>query len=178
VGVDGIEGAQRVYEGRAGVHGHSDAKSFGDFLLGGTGLEGSVGVEGNAAIAARGDSYGHRDELAGFFTEERGFGVGRGEDLIALQGVGREFGELGGGFGEFGLIVVPIEEHGCASWEDGCGEGVYRERSSEPREEVVEFKSGKFRRVKKRRQKPRRKKPKSRFRMGEEFSMEATFLCL
>jgi hypothetical protein len=43
---------------------------------------------------------------------------------------------------------------------------------------VVEFKSGKFRRVKKRRQKPRRKKPKSRFRMGEEFSMEATFLCL
>jgi hypothetical protein len=30
--------------------------------------------------------------------------------LVALQGIGREFGEIRNGFGEFGLISVPIEE--------------------------------------------------------------------
>lgn len=85
MGVDGVEGAERVNEGGAGVHGHSYAEGFGDFLFGGTGFEGGVGVEGDAAIAAGGDGDSDRDELADFLAEERCFGVGGGESLVALE---------------------------------------------------------------------------------------------
>jgi len=111
VGIHGVEGAERVDESGSGVHGHGDTEGFGNFLLGGASFEGGVGVEGDAAIAAGRDRNGEGDELADFFAEERGFGVGGGESLVALEGVGREFSEFGDGFGEFGLISVPIEEH-------------------------------------------------------------------
>lgn len=124
VGVDGIEGAEGVDEGSAGVHGHGDAEGFGDFLLGGTGFEGGVGVEGDPAIATQGDSDG--DEFANFCAEKRGFGVGGGKSLIALEGIRGELGEFGNGFGEFGLIGVPVEEDGFLLWK--CRAGVYSKR--------------------------------------------------
>jgi len=127
VGVDGVEGAEGVDEGGASVHGHGYTEGFGDFLLGGASFESGVGVEGDATIAAGGYGHGEGDELAGFFAEERGFGIGSGKGLVAFEGIGREFGEIGNGFGEFGLIVDPIEEHGFLlgriKWE-----GVYNRR--------------------------------------------------
>jgi len=87
VGIDGVEGAEGIDKGGAGVHGHGNAEGFGDFLFGGAGFEGGVGVKGDAAVAAGGYGNGNGDELAGFFAEERGFGVGGGEGLIAFEGV-------------------------------------------------------------------------------------------
>jgi len=112
VRVDGVQRAKGVDERRAGVHGHGDSQSFGNFLLGGAGFEGGVGMKRDAAIAARGDSYGEGDELADFFAEQGVFRVGSGKGLVALERVGRELGEFGNGFGEFGLIGVPVEEQG------------------------------------------------------------------
>ena len=108
VGVDGVQGTEGVDEGGAGVHGHGYAEGFGDFLLGGAGFESGVGVEGDAAVAASGDGNGDGDELAGFFAEERGFGVGGGEGLVALEGVGGEFGEFGDVGADLFLVVIPI----------------------------------------------------------------------
>jgi len=72
-------------------------------------------VEGDAPVAACGDGYGQRDELAGFFAKKRVSGIGGGKGLVALERVGRELGEFGDGFRELGLIGVPIEENGGAS---------------------------------------------------------------
>jgi hypothetical protein len=66
VGLDGVEGAERVDEGGTGVHGHGDAEGFGDFLFCSAGFEGAVGMEGDTAVAMRGDGYGNGDELTGF----------------------------------------------------------------------------------------------------------------
>lgn len=122
--IDGIECAEGVDESGAGVHGHGDAEGLRDFLFRGARFEGCVGVKGDATIAASGDSHGKGNELTGFFAEERGFGVSGGEDLVAAERVGRELGEVGDGFGKFGLIIVPIEEHGVSSRENRCGEAV------------------------------------------------------
>jgi hypothetical protein len=110
VGVDGIQGAEGVDEGGSGVHGHGYAEGFGDFFFGGTGFEGGVGVEGDAAVATRGDGYGDRDELTDFFAEERVFGIGVRESLVALERIGGEFGEFGNDFGKTCLVRVPIEK--------------------------------------------------------------------
>jgi len=115
VGIDGVECAEGVDQGGAGVHGHGDAEGFGDFLFGSAGFESSVGVEGDATVAPGSDGNGERDELADFLAKERVFGVGGGEGLVALERVGRELGEFGDGFRELGLIGVPIEENGGAS---------------------------------------------------------------
>ena len=119
MGIDGIQGAERVDQSGACVHGHGNAEGFGDFLFGGAGFEGGIGVEGDAAVATHGDGNGNGNELADFLAEERVFGVGGREGLVALERIRRELGEIGNGFGEFGLIVVPIEEHGVPP-EVGC----------------------------------------------------------
>lgn len=80
-------------------------------------------MEGDATVATGGDGNGEGDELTRFFAEERGFGIGGGEGLVALEGVWGEFGEAGDGFGEFGLIGVPIEKH-CVNLLVGFGRGV------------------------------------------------------
>lgn len=98
---DGVEGAESVDEGGTGVHGHGDAEGFGDFLFCSAGFEGAVGMEGDTAVATRGDGYHNGDELTGFFRREGSFWSWRRT----------EFGEIRNGFGEFGLISVPIEEH-------------------------------------------------------------------
>jgi hypothetical protein len=121
VGIDGVEGAEGIDKGGASVHGHGNAEGFGDFLFGGAGFEGGVSVEGDASVAAGGNGNGNGDELAGFFAEERGSGVGGGEGLIAFEGVWGELGEIGDGFGEFGLIGVPIKEHFFLLREMGAG---------------------------------------------------------
>lgn len=112
VGVDGIEGAERVDEGRSSVHRHGYAQGFGDFLLGGACFESGGGMERDATVAASGDGNGEGDQLAGFFAEKRSFGIGSGEGLVAAERVGGEFGEFRDGFAEPGLISIPIEEQG------------------------------------------------------------------
>lgn len=103
MGLHGLEGAEGVDEGGAGVHGHGDAEGFADFLFCGPGFEGGVGMKGDATVTTGGDGYGDGDELADFFAEKRVFGVGGGKGLVTLQRVGRQFGEIGNSFGEFGL---------------------------------------------------------------------------
>ena len=76
MGVDRVGGAERIHQGRFGIHGHGYAEGFGDFLLCGAGFEGCVSVEGDAAIAAGGYGYGKRDELAHLLPKERILGVG------------------------------------------------------------------------------------------------------
>ena len=112
MGVDGVESAEGVDERGAGVHGHGDAQGFGNFLFGGAGFESGIGVESDATVATGGDGDGERDELADLLAEERIFGIGGGEGLIALEGIGRKFGEFGNRFGELGLVIIPVEEQG------------------------------------------------------------------
>ena len=52
--VDRIERAERIDQRSSGVHGHSDAERFGNFLLRSAGFERSIGVKRDAAVAARG----------------------------------------------------------------------------------------------------------------------------
>ena len=119
MGIDGIQGAERVDQSGACVHGHGNSEGLGYFLFGGAGFEGGIGVKGDAAVATGGDGNGNGNELTDFLAEERVLGVGGREGLVALERIGRELGEIGNGFGEFGLIVVPIEEHGVPP-ELGC----------------------------------------------------------
>lgn len=109
--VDSVHGAEGIDEGGASVHGHGYTEGFGDFFAGGAGFKGGVGVEGDAAVAVRGDGYGDGDELADFFAEVGVGFVGVGENLVALEGVGSQLGELGNDFCELGFVGGPIEHH-------------------------------------------------------------------
>jgi len=111
VGVDGVHGAERVDKGGAGVHGHGDTQGFGDFLAGGAGFQGGVGVDGDATVATCGDGNGEGDELADFFAEVGVGGVGVGESLLAPDRVGRELHEVSELGADLFLIIIPIEHH-------------------------------------------------------------------
>jgi hypothetical protein len=112
MGVYGVEGAERVDEGGASVHSHGYAEGFGDFFAGGAGFEGVVGVDGDAAVAVGGDGDGEGDEFADFGAEFGVFGVGGGEGLVATNGIGSEFHELGELGADLFLVFVPVEHHG------------------------------------------------------------------
>jgi hypothetical protein len=95
LGGDGVHGAKGVDKGDTGVHDHGNDEGSGDFFLGGTRLEGGIGVEGDAAIATRGDGHGQRDELADLLTEMGAFGVGIGKSLVTFEGVGESLANSG-----------------------------------------------------------------------------------
>jgi len=92
VGVNGVQGAERVDEG-------------------GAGFEGGVGVDSDATVAAGGDGHGQGDELASFFAEVGVFGVGVGEGLVAADRVGCDFHEVSELGADLFQIIILIEHH-------------------------------------------------------------------
>jgi hypothetical protein len=105
-------------QGSAGVHGHGDAESLGKFLFAAAGLEASIGVEGDTALRAETScTFSPRRERLS--SQRKGFG--------SSEGVRQEFAELGHGFGEFGLPVLPVQHdailHGCEMRVESIGLG-------------------------------------------------------
>ena len=113
-------------EGSASVHGHGDAERLGNFLFGAAGLEASIAVEGAAVVATRSDGPTDGDELH-FFAKKGALEVRGGKGLIVLRESCQEFAELRYGFGEFGLLVLPVQHdailHGCEMRVESIGLG-------------------------------------------------------
>ena len=87
----GLPRRGREMEGGAGVHGHGDAESLGNFLFGAAGFKAGIGVEGAAVVATRSDGPTDGDELH-FFANKGAFEVRSGKGLIVLRESGQSLG--------------------------------------------------------------------------------------
>src|ERR1041384_7649754 len=119
---DSVQNARGIDQRGAGVHADGYAQGFRDFFPRRASLECSIRVKHDAAIAARGNRNGQRNELPRFLAKLAGLGVRTIQRQVSLQSVRRQFAELADTRADFLVILVPIHDHvlfSCACNWDG-----------------------------------------------------------
>jgi hypothetical protein len=92
-GVECVERAGGIDDGRAGIDGDRHAQNFGDLFLGRAPFLGRRGMYRDAAVAAQGDGDRKRYEFARLFIEVTGLLAGTAQGGVALDDIGVELAE-------------------------------------------------------------------------------------
>src|ERR1700674_935853 len=108
-GVECVERAGGIDNGRAGIDGDRNTQHFGYLFPSRTPFPGLRGMYRDAAVAAQGDGDRKRDEFAGLFIEVTGLLAGPTEGGIALDDIGVELAEAADPGEKLLPIGIPIQ---------------------------------------------------------------------
>src|SRR5258705_3601855 len=108
-GVESVERAGGIDNGRAGIDGHRNTQHFGYLFPGRSPFPGLRGMYRDAAVAAQGDGDRKRDEFAGLFIEVTGLLAGPAEGGVAPDDIGVELAEAADPGEKLLPICIPIQ---------------------------------------------------------------------
>src|SRR3981189_124892 len=108
-GVECVERAGGIDDGRAGIDGNRHAQHFGDLFPGRAPFPGSRSMHRDAAVAAQGDSDRKRYEFASLFIEVTGLLAGPAQGGVALDDIGVELAKGADPGDKLLPICIPIQ---------------------------------------------------------------------
>src|ERR1700681_403203 len=108
-GVECVERAGGIDNGRAGIDGDRHAQHFGDLFLGRAPFPGCRGMNRDAAVAAQGDGDRERYELTRLFIEVTGLLAAPAQGAVAPDDIGLELAEAADAGDELLPICIPIQ---------------------------------------------------------------------